>query len=49
MSDEYATALNTGVSEDSLRMVSSAPLANEQLSDEELRPRALEGFIGQPL
>lgn len=49
MSDEYASALNTGVSEDSLRMVSSAPLANEQLSDEELRPRALEGFIGQPL
>ncbi|WP_375169465.1 Holliday junction branch migration DNA helicase RuvB [Gardnerella vaginalis] len=49
MSDEYASTLNTGVSEDSLRMVSSAPLSNEQLSDEELRPRALEGFIGQPL
>lgn len=49
MSNEYASTLNTGVSEDSLRMVSSAPLANEQLSDEELRPRALEGFIGQPL
>ncbi len=49
MSDKYASAVNTGVSEDSLRMVSSAPLANENLSDEELRPRALEGFIGQPL
>lgn len=49
MSDEHTTAVNTGVAEASLRMVSSAPLANEQLSDEELRPRALEGFIGQPL
>ena len=49
MSDEYTSAVNTGVSEESLRMVSSAPLANEQLSDEELRPHALEGFIGQPL
>ena len=46
MSNEYASAVNTGVSEDSLRMVSSAPLAHEQLSDEELRPRALDGFIG---
>lgn len=49
MSDEHTTAVNTGVVEASLRMVSSAPLANEQLSDEELRPRALEGFIGQPV
>lgn len=49
MSDEHTTAVNTGVAEASLRMVSSAPLANEQLSDEELRPRALEGFIGQPV
>lgn len=49
MSNEYASAVNTGVSEDSLRMVSSAPLAHEQLSDEELRPRALDGFIGQPV
>ncbi|RFT38813.1 Holliday junction branch migration DNA helicase RuvB, partial [Bifidobacteriaceae bacterium NR015] len=30
-------------------MVSSTPLGNEQLSDEELRPHALEGFIGQPV
>lgn len=42
-------ALNTGVSEDSLRIVSSSPIGNEQVSDEELRPNALEGFIGQPL
>lgn len=42
-------AVNTGAAEDSLRMVSSSPLANEQLSDEELRPHALDGFIGQPL
>ena len=49
MSDEHTTAVNTGVAEASLRMVSSEPLANEQLSDEELRPRALEGFIGQPV
>ena len=49
MSEEYTSALNTGVAEESLRMVSSTPLGNEQLSDEELRPRALEGFIGQPV
>lgn len=42
-------ALNTGVSEDSLRIVSSSPIGNEQISDEELRPHALDGFIGQPL
>ena len=42
-------ALNTGVLENSLRMVSSSPIENEQISDEELRPHALEGFIGQPL
>ena len=43
VSEEYTSALNTGVAEESLRMVSSTPLGNEQLSDEELRPRALEG------
>ena len=49
MSDEYTSAVNTGVAEESLRMVSSSSLGNEQVSDEELRPHALEGFIGQPL
>ncbi|RIY28040.1 Holliday junction branch migration DNA helicase RuvB, partial [Bifidobacteriaceae bacterium WP022] len=49
VSEKYASALNTGVAEESLRMVSSTPLGNEQLSDEELRPHALEGFIGQPV
>ncbi|KFJ06157.1 Holliday junction branch migration DNA helicase RuvB [Bifidobacterium tsurumiense] len=39
---------NTGANEESLRMVSSQPLGGESLSDEELRPQALEGFIGQP-
>lgn len=38
-----------GASEASLRIVSSAPLGNEIISDEELRPHALDGFIGQPL
>lgn len=42
-------SVNTGVSEDSLRIVSSSAIENEQISDEELRPHALEGFIGQPL
>lgn len=30
-------------------MISSEPIGNEPVSEEELRPRALEGFIGQPL
>lgn len=38
-----------GADEQSLRMISSEPIGNEPVSDEELRPRALEGFIGQPL
>ena len=42
-------SVNTGVSEDSLRIVSSSPIENEQISDEELRPHVLDGFIGQPL
>lgn len=29
-------------------MVSSQPIGNEPVSDEELRPHVLEGFIGQP-
>ena len=40
-------ASNTGANEESLRMVSSQPIGNEPVSDEELRPHVLEGFIGQ--
>lgn len=40
---------NTGVRERSLRMVSAEPLDEEPVSDEELRPAALDSFIGQPL
>lgn len=29
-------------------MVSAAPVGNEPVSDEELRPHILKGFIGQP-
>ena len=39
---------NTGVSEDSLRMVSATAINDEPISDEELRPHALDGFVGQP-
>lgn len=39
---------NTGASEDSLKVVSATPIDDENLSDEELRPSTLEGFIGQP-
>lgn len=46
---EYDAQANTGANEESLRMVSAAPIGNEPVSDEELRPHALEGFIGQPL
>ncbi|KAB8289361.1 ATP-dependent DNA helicase RuvB [Bifidobacterium ramosum] len=46
---EYDAQANTGANEESLRMVSAAPVGNEPVSDEELRPHALEGFIGQPL
>ncbi|KAB5606972.1 Holliday junction branch migration DNA helicase RuvB [Bifidobacterium jacchi] len=45
---EYGSQRNSGANEESLRMVSAAPLDNEPVSDEELRPHALEGFIGQP-
>lgn len=49
--DEYAinSFENKDAHEVSLRMVSSSPIGNESISDEELRPRALDGFIGQPL
>jgi len=39
---------NIGANEESLRMVSSQPVGNEPVSDEELRPHVLDGFIGQP-
>ena len=40
--------MNTDVNEESLRVVSSQPIGNEPVSDEELRPHVLDGFIGQP-
>ncbi|MDF7663826.1 Holliday junction branch migration DNA helicase RuvB [Bifidobacterium sp. ESL0763] len=39
---------NESANEESLRMVSSAPIGNEPVSDEELRPQTLSNFIGQP-
>lgn len=36
---------NTGANEESLRMVSASPVGNEPVSDEELRPHVLDGFI----
>ncbi|BDR53040.1 Holliday junction ATP-dependent DNA helicase RuvB [Bombiscardovia nodaiensis] len=47
-SDESGSVHNYDTSEDSLRMVSAAPLDDEPVSDEELRPQDLQGFIGQP-
>ncbi len=47
MNQAYEQA-NLEASEESLRMLSSQPIDNEPISDEELRPHALEGFIGQP-
>ncbi|WEV42639.1 Holliday junction branch migration DNA helicase RuvB [Bifidobacterium sp. ESL0682] len=49
MSETQVSQSNIGADEESLRMISSEPIGNEPVSDEELRPRALEGFIGQPL
>lgn len=40
--------VNPDANEESLRMVSSQPIGNEPVSDEELRPHVLDGFIGQP-
>ena len=39
---------NLGANEESLRMVSANAIGNEPVSDEELRPHILDGFIGQP-
>ncbi len=41
-------AARSNSAEESLRMVSSQPQGNEPISDEELRPQVLDGFIGQP-
>ncbi|WEV52254.1 Holliday junction branch migration DNA helicase RuvB [Bifidobacterium sp. ESL0798] len=49
MAETNGSQSNIGADEQSLRMISSEPIGNEPVSDEELRPRALEGFIGQPL
>ncbi|MCO6558126.1 MAG: Holliday junction branch migration DNA helicase RuvB [Bifidobacterium sp.] len=49
MAETNGSQSNRGADEQSLRMISSEPIGNEPVSDEELRPRALEGFIGQPL
>ena len=40
--------VNSDANEESLRMVSSQPIGNEPVSDEELLPHVLDGFIGQP-
>lgn len=40
--------VNSDANEESLRMVSSQPIGSEPVSDEELRPHVLDGFIGQP-
>jgi holliday junction DNA helicase RuvB len=48
MSEHMQSQPNFGANEESLRMISSEPLGNEPVSDEELRPQALDGFIGQP-
>ncbi|MDN6655438.1 MAG: Holliday junction branch migration DNA helicase RuvB [Bifidobacterium crudilactis] len=50
MNDDTRTGItkNAGANEDSLRMVSADPISGEVLSDEELRPDTLDGFIGQP-
>ena len=45
---EYSGADNLDARDESLRMVSAVPVGNEPVSDEELRPHVLEGFIGQP-
>lgn len=39
---------NTNPLEDSLRIVSGKSMSGERVSDEQLRPEALEAFIGQP-
>ncbi|EFA23072.1 Holliday junction branch migration DNA helicase RuvB [Bifidobacterium gallicum] len=46
--EDMMPGINSNANEESLRMMSAAPLGNEPVSDEELRPHVLAGFIGQP-
>ncbi|RSX56045.1 Holliday junction DNA helicase RuvB [Bifidobacterium dolichotidis] len=48
--DEAAAfnGMNSDANEESLRMVQATAMGNEPISDEELRPHVLSGFIGQP-
>ena len=48
MSTGYIDTQNGDAQEESLRMVSARPIEGEPVSDEELRPETLDGFIGQP-
>ncbi|WP_258334449.1 Holliday junction branch migration DNA helicase RuvB [Bifidobacterium asteroides] len=48
MSTGYIDTRNGDAQEESLRMVSARPIEGEPVSDEELRPETLDGFIGQP-
>ncbi|MCT6810197.1 MAG: Holliday junction branch migration DNA helicase RuvB [Bifidobacterium sp.] len=48
MSTGYIDSQNGDAQEESLRMVSAKPIEGEPVSDEELRPETLDGFIGQP-
>ena len=48
MSTGYIDSQNGDAQEESLRMVSARPIEGEPVSDEELRPETLDGFIGQP-
>ncbi|MDO4913622.1 MAG: Holliday junction branch migration DNA helicase RuvB [Bifidobacteriaceae bacterium] len=47
MSENFDIA-NKDAHDEGLRMVSAEPIANENVSDEELRPQNLQNFIGQP-
>ena len=48
ISTGYIDSQNGDAQEESLRMVSARPIEGEPVSDEELRPETLDGFIGQP-
>ena len=48
ISTGYIDTQNGDAQEESLRMVSARPIEGEPVSDEELRPETLDGFIGQP-
>ena len=48
MSTGYIDTQNGDAQEESLRMVSARTIEGEPVSDEELRPETLDGFIGQP-